>query len=299
MKKIYFIINPISGNGRQVRELSQELIKSIFTISDYEVTIEYTKSSGDAVTFTLDAIQKKTDIVVACGGDGTINEIASLLVNTDITFGIIPRGSGNGLATHFGIKKDLNSALLILKKGHFIQMDVGRIGSKYFFSNCGTGIVAEVIHQYEAIPDRKFYGYFKAGIFSLSKISKTKDLKIIVDEIEYTTKHLFVSNSSIMGYNLTITPFASVQDGVFDLVLLPIDSSFKFIIFSLFALVKKHQYLKDVKILKGKNIRIYTHEKVLKLQLDGEALQLDQKEIQISILPNALRIIVPKILKKQ
>lgn len=116
MKKIYFIINPISGNGRQMLELNEDLIRSSFSLPDYEVIIEFTKSSGDAVRYGLDAISRKSDIVVACGGDGTINEIASLLVNTNIALGIIPRGSGNGLATHFGIKKDLNSALLNLKK---------------------------------------------------------------------------------------------------------------------------------------------------------------------------------------
>lgn len=295
MKKIYFIINPISGNGRQAIELTHDLITSIFLPSDYEVTIELTKKSGDAVTFGMDAISKKVDIIVACGGDGTINEIASLLVNTDITVGIIPRGSGNGLATHFGLKKDLTSALLTLKEGYTIQMDVGQIGSKYFFSNCGTGIVAEVIHQYESIPERKFYGYFKAGISSLSQIGKTKELKILVDDIKYTTKHLFVSNSNIMGYNMSITPLASVQDGIFDLVLLPAYSSFRFIIFCLFALLKKHQLLKDVKILKAKNIRIITQEKPIKLQLDGEGIFLDEREIEISMLPNSLNIIVPKI----
>ncbi len=295
MKKIYFIINPISGNGRQTLELNKDLIFSNFSLADFEVIIEFTKSSGDAVSYAHDAISKKVDIVVACGGDGTINEIASVLVNTDIALGIIPRGSGNGLATHFGIKKDLNSALHILKKGYIIQMDVGRIGSKYFFSNCGTGIVAEVIHQYESIPDRKFYGYLKAGLSSISQISATKALTIVADDVTYSTKHLFVSNSSIMGYNLTLTPFASVQDGIFDLVLLPAASTFRFIIFCFFALFKKHQYLKDVKILKAKNIRIITQEKVIKLQLDGEAIQLDKKEIEISILPGALKIIVPKI----
>jgi len=295
MKKIYFIINPISGNGRQMLELNEDLIRSSFSLPDYEVIIEFTKSSGDAVRYGLDAISRKSDIVVACGGDGTINEIASLLVNTNIALGIIPRGSGNGLATHFGIKKDLNSALLNLKKSYFIQMDAGRIGSKYFFSNCGTGIVAEVIHQYESIPERKFYGYFKAGLSSLSQIGKTKELDIIVDDIKYTTKHLFVSNSSIMGYNMSLTPFASVQDGLFDIVLLPAYSSFRFIIFCLFAFLKKHQFLKGVIIIKAKKIRIITNNEAIKLQLDGEALQLDQKEIEISILPNALKIIVPKI----
>lgn len=108
-------------------ELNEDLIRSSFSLPDYEVIIEFTKSSGDAVRYGLDAISRKSDIVVACGGDGTINEIASLLVNTNIALGIIPRGSGNGLATHFGIKKDLNSALLNLKAISSKWMQAGSV----------------------------------------------------------------------------------------------------------------------------------------------------------------------------
>src|SRR5690606_31559641 len=102
------------------------------------------------------------------------SQIAQHLVNTDISLGIIPRGSGNGLATHLGIPLRLKEALQIIKEGHSTHIDVGSAGDDYFFSNFGTGFAAEVIYRYDQIPERKLPGYIKAGLASLHAIKDSR-----------------------------------------------------------------------------------------------------------------------------
>lgn len=294
MKKIYFIINPISGNARQSNELTKDLIDKVFSVHEYETFVLFTSKTGKTKDLVKDAIDNNADIIAACGGDGTINEIARHLVNTEIAFGIIPRGSGNGLASHLRISKNIDIALLTIKEAFTIKMDVGMAGSFYFFSNAGTGFVADVIDQYDRIPERKLPGYMKAGLKAIGNLHKNNDLQISINGTAYTSKNLFISNSSIMGYNMSLTPLASVQDGLLDIVILPVNSNWKFIVFCLFALFKKHHLLRTVQLIKTKSLKIRSENSNIMIQIDGEPLKTGKNEIEIKIIPAALKIIVPK-----
>lgn len=293
MKKIHFIVNPISGNGRQLNELNKILLNKSFPHEDFDIHLSFTRKRGDTAQFVKEAIIDKADIIVACGGDGTISEVASHLVNTEITLGIIPRGSGNGLATHLKIPKDINSALQIIKNGQHTSIDVGRAGEHYFFSNCGTGFAAEVIHQYDKIPDRKLPGYIKAGLASLPAISNGKLFDIRIGDLKFSSRHLFISNSNIMGYNMTLTPDASLEDGLFDIVALPYRTLFGFGIFSIMALFRSHHLLKKVEFYNSDSVHLATEEKPFIIQIDGEALEINDNKLEISLLPKALNIIIP------
>lgn len=294
MKKIYFIINPISGNALQSTELNKVLIDTVFAVDEYDTVVLFTSKSGNTKDLVHSAINDKADIIVACGGDGTINEIAKHLVNSDIALGIIPRGSGNGLASHLRISKKLKSALISIKEANIIKMDVGMAGTSYFFSNAGTGFVADVIDQYDRIPERKLHGYLKAGLKALGGMHHNNDLKITIEGKEYISKHLFISNSSIMGYNLSLTPLASVQDGLLDIVILPINSNWKFLVFCLFALFQKHHLLETVQLLNTRSLKIRSEKSSIMIQIDGEPLMTGKNEIEIKVLPEALKVIVPK-----
>ena len=131
MTYIHFIINPISGSGKH--NLAASYILQHFPASEYQIAVDYTNHKTHAVELTKAAVKQNPDYIVACGGDGTINEVASCLVNTRIILGIIPVGSGNGLASNLNIPRDFKKAIDIIKKGKTTFMDVGKINDYYFF----------------------------------------------------------------------------------------------------------------------------------------------------------------------
>ncbi len=112
MAKILFIINPISGSGNH--KINEDLVLKYFDKN--KVTLKYSQYKRHAVELTKKSIEEKAEIIAACGGDGTINEVASCIVNTDITLGIIAVGSGNGLASNLKIPKNIDVAMRLIQK---------------------------------------------------------------------------------------------------------------------------------------------------------------------------------------
>ena len=114
MKTIHFIVNPIAGKGKAI--ISEQYLSKYFRKREFSIAVKYTEYKGHAKLLTEQSIVQKVDIIVACGGDGTINEIASCLVLTNIALGIIPIGSGNGLARNLKISTNIEKAIGIIKK---------------------------------------------------------------------------------------------------------------------------------------------------------------------------------------
>ena len=144
MKYIHFIINPISGDGKH--NLSRTVLEKYFSEREYKIAVDYSNHKHHAIMLTNNAVTKSPDYIVACGGDGTINEVASCLVNTQIKLGIIPIGSGNGLASNLKIPKLLEEATQVIKNGKTQFIDIGKVNQHYFFSNMGIGIDALIIY---------------------------------------------------------------------------------------------------------------------------------------------------------
>ena len=138
--KYVFIVNPNSGSANH--EIKLDYLQSKFDPND-ELIIKETKYQFHAKELVVEALNEHADVIVACGGDGTINEVASALVKKNIPLGIIPAGSGNGLATNLGIPKDIDKAIEIIKSNNIHTIDVGRVEDNYFFSNVGFGIDAD------------------------------------------------------------------------------------------------------------------------------------------------------------
>ena len=132
MQHLFFIINPIAGPGETL--LNRAYIMDFFKGEQRTITIKNTKFKSHAVQLAKEALDIGADLVVACGGDGTVNEVASAMLGSKIPLGIIPMGSGNGLASNLNIPKNLNQALALLKDAHIISIDAGCVNNKYFFS---------------------------------------------------------------------------------------------------------------------------------------------------------------------
>ena len=142
MKKLIFIVNPISGT--QSKELILNLLDEKIDKEKYTWDVVYTKRAGHAIEIAAQAAEMKTDVVVAIGGDGTINEIGRSLVHTETALGIIPCGSGNGLARHLHIPMEPKKALEIINDGICDIIDYGKINGTDFFCTCGVGFDAFV-----------------------------------------------------------------------------------------------------------------------------------------------------------
>ena len=159
-KKIIFIVNPISGT--QSKELVLSLLDEKIDKDKYTWEIVYTERAGHAIEIAADAADSHTDIVVAVGGDGTINEIARSLVHTNTALGIIPCGSGNGLARHLQISMDPRKALEILNDGLVDIIDYGKINGTDFFCTCGVG--------FDAFVSLKFANAGKRGLLDRKSV---------------------------------------------------------------------------------------------------------------------------------
>ncbi len=291
MNNIHFIINPISGKGRQLKELSEDHLRNFFPSDKFAVHISVIPEKGATEILTKQAIQAGANTIVACGGDGTINEVARHIVHTDIMLGIIPRGSGNGLASHLAIPKELNSCLNIIREGLTTKIDTALAGKIRFFSNCGFGFPTELIRQYELIPQRRLSGYIKSGLSSIHAIRDSAMLKITCNDRILNARHLFVSNSNKMGYGMTLAPWASLKDGLFNVQVIGCDNILSFGIYGLMVLAGKGDKKKEVTDMLSSEVEVESFEP-LQIQIDGEYHQLTENRIRIVNEPASLNVLV-------
>ena len=292
MKYIHFIINPISGDGKH--NLSRTVLEKYFSEREYKIAVDYSNHKHHAIMLTNNAVTKSPDYIVACGGDGTINEVASCLVNTQIKLGIIPIGSGNGLASNLKIPKLLEEATQVIKNGKTQFIDIGKVNQHYFFSNMGIGIDALIIKKYDSFKKRTLTAYIKA---SLQASLQYKPIKAILSFnsqiINSNAFMLFISNSNEMGYGMSLTPNASLIDGKLNLVLIPKISLIEQIKLGLHVISKRSEVFKLAQHSLIENIAIELPEKIfVDIQLDGEYHNLKTNKMEISVIKNGLEIVV-------
>ncbi|MEN3324590.1 diacylglycerol kinase family protein [Mariniflexile soesokkakense] len=292
MRHIHFILNPKAGRGNNTIDLA--LLNKHFDKKDFTIVIKPTSYKKHAIKLAQDSITENADIIVACGGDGTINEVASCLINSNIALGIIPIGSGNGLASNLNIPKNINNALALIKKQSTKKIDVGQLNNHYFFSNTGIGFDAQVIKNYEASNERTLSSYIKATLKSLKKVNKLVEVETSINgkTIQHKPFLIFISNSNQMGYNVSLTPKASLEDGKLDILIVKKIGAFKIFLFSILMFLKLHHILKEVDCYQTKQLKIAQKDKPLfQTQIDGEFIMVKNPVINISILEKALKVI--------
>ena len=223
MKRILFIINPIAGGSR--KEVVLAAIGHLIDTEKYSVSLEFTAYPGHATELAAAAVEHGADIVVAVGGDGSVNEVAKALVGTPVALGIIPCGSGNGLARHLHIPVHLTGALRIINSGFTTSIDTGRMNGLPFFCTCGVGYDAKVCHEYTRAGTRGFITYVEKSLANYLDY-EPRFYRITIGETEIIRKALMVTcaNANQWGNNFHVAPSASLKDGLFDLVVVhPID----------------------------------------------------------------------------
>lgn len=289
MKKILFIINPFSGIGKQ-KTIENTVIEKIDPLK-FEYFFEYTSHSGHAASIAKEAATKY-DIIVAVGGDGSVNEIATELINSNTIFGIIPAGSGNGFARHLKLPLSPAKALEIINNCKIQKIDSIKINDRNFLNIAGIGFDAEMGNKFADLTQRGFAGYSKAVISSIRKI-KTEPTEIIINNKSYKQNSFMISaaNASQYGFNAQISPSSEIDDGVMELIVIE-----KFpLIFAPGMAVK----LFTGRIAKSKYVSVYKTDKVIiknkgeiNVHIDGEPILL-KDDITIQVVPKSLKVIVP------
>lgn len=287
-KKILFVINPISG-GKKKTAFNKKVLETL-DLQLFNPTFKQTNGPNHAYELGLAAIQEGYDAVVAVGGDGTINELGSALVDSGIPLGIIPEGSGNGLALYLGIPMNETAAIRRLNRFETFDVDSGVINKRCFFNIAGLGFDATVSDRFANDSIRGPMGYMRSIINVLGNYKPCK-YKLNIDGAEYEREAFMISvaNSPQYGNNAYIAPNASVNDGWLDVCIVH-----KFPLYILpmmvFHLFNRSAHQSDyVEIIRGKNIVINRDDNG-PVHVDGEPLSLEGN-LEIAVKPNSLKII--------
>jgi diacylglycerol kinase (ATP) len=217
------IINPISGHGSHGRRLAEHIVLASETLarSGVDVDVEVTRGPGDGRRLAAEAIVRGTDLVIAWGGDGTINEIGSALVSSNVPLGIVPAGSGNGLARDLGLPADPVRALTVAAGGSERRIDAGAFNDDLFFNVAGIGLDACIAERFAARgADRRGFGaYLRISARELWRY-RPREYTIGFDEqrIVRTALMVTVANSRQFGNGAQIAPRARLDDSELDLV---------------------------------------------------------------------------------
>jgi len=287
-RKALFIINPISGGKKKdgVPELiDQNLDKGVF-----DSTIVFSDGISHARIIASEAVNKY-DVVIAVGGDGTVNEIASAIVGSNTALGVVPYGSGNGLARFLGIPMNPQHAIKTLSTGRVESIDSATVNGQPFFNMAGMGFDAHISEVFSHGKKRGFVSYIKSSMQEIATYNE-QEYHIEVDGKVYNRKAfmLSIANSSQYGNNAHISPRASVQDGLLDVCVIRKFPLWRFPEMGIRMLTKAAEGTSYVEIIRGKQIKV-TRQMDGPIHLDGEP-QIMGTAIHINIVPNSLKVIV-------
>lgn len=216
--KCLLIINPISGttNKRGLDKIFRERLEG----SGLDIEVAWTTARGDATQLATKAIEQGYHSVIAAGGDGTVNETAKALCGSETALGIIPCGSGNGLARHLEIPIDIDAAIDVIHENHIIACDYGTANDLPFFCTFGMGFDAAVSKRFAKGKERGFAKYIKSAFEEYRTFNP--DEYIISANGKVLTEKAFVvaaCNASQYGNNAYIAPQASMTDGLLDIII--------------------------------------------------------------------------------
>ena len=255
---------------------------------DYE--IKYSEYAGHAKILAQEAVAEQFDIVVAAGGDGSINEIGVPLIGTDVALGIIPCGSGNGFSHHVDLPLNAVKAIKVINEGKRHKIDTVTVNGIPFISIAGTGFDAKIAEDYANDPRRGFDTYLKYIIRDFITY-REQNYTIIMPGQTIETKAMFISfaTSNEQGYNIPISPHASLQDGKVDLCVVRKPNPLELPIVGGYMLDKMMDKAPKVDIYQTSEAKII-REKADVINIDGESI-MTEKDLEIKVKPLSLNII--------
>ena len=288
-KKIAFIMNPISGTTSKDR--IPHLIETTLDQDLYEYNILMTERAGHASELAVSARDEGIDIVVAVGGDGTVNEVARSIVHSDTALGIIPCGSGNGLARHLMLPMNLKKAIQIINRCEIHNLDYGVINGYPFFCTCGMGFDAFVSMKFAEAGKRGPITYVENVLREGLKYKpETYEIEDENGKMRYKAFLISCANASQYGNNAYIAPQASMSDGLMDVIIMEPFDVLEAPQISIDMFNKTLDKSSKIKTFKCKKLRIHRKEAGV-IHFDGDPVMTD-KDIEIELKEKGIRIIV-------
>ena len=290
MKNIAFIVNPISGTKAKNRV--GKLIRELLDLQQFAPTVVVTEYAGHATQLAQQFAMQEYYAVVAVGGDGTVNEVASGLIGSNTALGIVPNGSGNGFARHLDISTRMNRAIEMLNSSEVINVDYGMVNDKPFFSTCGVGFDAVVAEKFSD-SERGLKGYVQTIFKDLFQY-KPESYHLKGQDIDMTTTAFLVNfaNASQWGYDAYIAPKASIQDGWLDVAVV---SEFPMVAAAGLALslfTKNIDEKLQMNTLRTKELTL-TRESEGVAHIDGTPITMPA-ELHVRIVEDGLKVLVKK-----
>jgi diacylglycerol kinase (ATP) len=298
-RKILYIINPISGTRSKTS--LQAVIEEKTKQKNIPFKIYPSVASGD-YSFLQDIIknEKFTDVIIA-GGDGTVSQVVGSLMNCDINFGIIPCGSGNGLAFAVKIPKHPAKALEIIFSGKPVLTDGFLVNGQFACMLAGLGFDAKVAHDFINQPKRGLLTYIRLSLKNFFSMRPHK-FGLQIDDLNFESDAYFISiaNSNQFGNNFTIAPKASLSDGLLDVIIVTDQNKISFVLQTLKQLAGLNKPVNLSLVQKKKDILYFQTEKLnitnpslALLHIDGEPAETPEK-IKIEIKKSCFRLIHPE-----
>ena len=289
MSKYVFLINPKSGVSKKLH--LPKLIEESAKRHNKDFEILHWENADDAKEKTKRAVSENAFAVIGAGGDGTVNVLAQNLLHTNTAVGIIPVGSGNGLARHLKIPLRAEQAIEKIFTGNILTIDTGKLNDQLFLSNCGVGFLADVIHSFQ---HSQFRGLPAYALHTFKRFfdSQNLHLKIKIENEEMNDEFFFISicNANQFGYEVKLAPDASLHDGLLEFYFVPKISSVRKIHLLTKVLREKSYQFSQSKLLKAESAEIFFEGKI-KAQIDGDAIMLSSPT-KIQIKKNSLKVIV-------
>ncbi|MDD4224779.1 MAG: diacylglycerol kinase family protein [Mariniphaga sp.] len=285
-KKVFLVINKFAGHRKCKIKLIDKII-NFLQKNNCTVSFEYTQYHGHAKSIATEAVRKGFQLVVAFGGDGTVNEVAQGLLGTPAVLGIIPAGSGNGFARELGISMNLIASAHTLIDGTVKNTDVCLFNNKPFLCTCGIGFDARVADQMNKSTSRGFFRYIQLTAKE-SLTFKPFGVRLLLDDRYFEEKIFMVTfaNISQFGNHAIIAPQAKIDDGLIDVIVI---KPFRKIWLPILAILLFTRYFPRLPIVEYIQVR-----KAEILQTDADSFHLDG-EPQELILPSKMTIHSGKI----
>ena len=280
---ILFVVNPKSGNKRKKKVLAY--------LSEHHFKSVQTEYAGHAEVLAREAVER---VVVAVGGDGTVNEVARGIVGSDKVLGIVPCGSGDGLALSLGLSRNYKRAIKTILDGCVCNIDSAIIDHRPFFSVCGVGFDAVVSSEFASSPKRGLAKYIQIGLRTLMTY-KPERYVVEVDgmPIELNAVLITIGNSNQWGNNAKITPLASLSDGKLEVTVVENLNLFQIPYLAFLLMTGNIHKHKSVRTLRGENIRILRESEGV-AHFDGDWF-MASKNVDVAIRKGGLKVISPNM----
>lgn len=270
------------------------MIEQLCSKENCSLDISFTEYAGHASELTRKALADGATCIIAVGGDGTVNEIARAMIHSNAVLGIVPKGSGNGLARELHIPMDAKRALDLIAKQHISTIDCCKANGRIFFCTCGVGFDAAVSQKFANEKRRGSLTYIKNTIEEYLSY-KPEPYELLVDNQTIKEKAFLVAcgNASQYGNNAFIAPHANIQDGQMDITILSPFTPLDIAPLAIQLFTKQIDRNSKIKTLKGKEV-VIIRQKPGVMHLDGEPVMAESR-IEISMIPRSLRVFTPEV----